>query len=377
MERQPQTELLFIIPNLEFGGSEKMLVNLVNRMDQALFNIQVVSLGLDNPFASQIQPEVAKVHFFPRLWRYDLGPASQIRKLILESQIDTVVGFDLFSYFYIWRALAGISHKPKIFLPIHNFRAKTLRQVIQNIVYARLLSGTEKIISVCNSQTDYWSKAYWIPRSRFSTIYNGVDSEFFCPSKDPEKRRMIRASLAIPESAFVILQVANLYPHKRHEDALIALKKVIDINPGRAFYLVIVGPGSKEREQKLQNLAEQLKISSQVRFCGGQGDVRPFHESADVFTLPSSLETFSVAALEAMAMGLPCVLTDIGGAREMVLEGFNGYIVQPKNPPELGNRWLDILNHPERFDRNQIRAWVVDHYSLVECVHQYEQFLTK
>jgi hypothetical protein len=94
MERQPQTELLFIIPNLEFGGSEKMLVNLVNRMDQALFNIQVVSLGLDNPFASQIQPEVAKVHFFPRLWRYDLGPASQIRKLILESQIDTVVGFD-------------------------------------------------------------------------------------------------------------------------------------------------------------------------------------------------------------------------------------------------------------------------------------------
>jgi glycosyltransferase involved in cell wall biosynthesis len=117
-------------------------------------------------------------------------------------------------------------------------------------------------------------------------------------------------------------------------------------------------------------------ISSQVRFCGLQSDVRPFYQAADIFTLSSQfIETFSVAALEAMSMGLPCVLTDVGGAYEMILEGMNGYLVPPRNPPDLANAWLKILKNKDSFDHEKIRAWVIEHFTLKDCVQKYENML--
>jgi glycosyltransferase involved in cell wall biosynthesis len=370
-----KTNLLFIIHGLGFGGSELMLVNLVNRLDQDKFNISVVSLS--DYDGNQIQPEVAKVLIFPRNWRYDLRPAKQIQHVVLDSHIDIIIVFDVFSYFYAWKALSGSRAKPKIFISIHETLFINFKNYFQNFIYTRLLSGNEKFISVCNSQANYWSKVYWIPLKRFITIYNGIDSNYFCPSNDIGQRNSIRANLSIPEDALVVLQVANLNAFKRHEDSLVALKHLIDSYPARPYYLMIVGDGTKEEKWKLRTTTEQLNILDRVRFCGFQKDVRPFYESADIFTLSSARETFSVAALEAMSMGLPCVLTDIGGAREMIVEGMNGYIVQPYNPDELCNAWFVTLESLERFDRNKIREYVVEHFSLKKCVHEYEKLFIK
>ena len=96
---------------------------------------------------------------------------------------------------------------------------------------------------------------------------------------------------------------------------------------------------------------------------------------SDLFTLSSNNETFSIAALEAMATGLPCVLTDVGGTREMVIEGTNGYLVPPENPRLLADTWLQVLKRKADFSPESVRATVASRFSLERCVRSYEQLL--
>lgn len=352
-----------------------MVVNLVNRIDRDNFTSYVVSLSNDNPLADQIHPEAAQFIALPRSWRFDMHPALQIRKIIIEIQINTIMAFDIFSFFYVWYALRNIETKPNIFISIHNSHFKNYKDLLKNIAITRILSGEEKFISVSNTQADWWANTYHIPRERFLTIYNGVDTDLFCPENNLTQKRKMQSGLEIPDNAYVILQVASLTPEKRHEDSLSALKHINDINDSNRFFLVFVGDGPEKYLDQLQQMAFQLGISKRVMFCGVQNDIKLFYTAADIFTLTSSSETFSVAALEAMSMGLPCVLTDVGGAREMVVEGMNGYLVEPKNPDSIAQGWMEAFNNENHLDHEKIRNWVIEHFSLTDCVNKYEDLL--
>ena len=371
-----QKNILFIISSLSVGGAEKLLVNLVNSFNRDQFSINIIALSDENPLAKEINSDDISFTPLPRKWRYDLKPAQQIRNIIIEKQIDTIILFDLFSYFYIWCAFLRIPLKPRIFISLHYTNLNNRKHFLQSMVYVRLLSGEEVFISVCDTQANYLSKVYRIPRNRFITIYNGVNVNYFHPQDDNTIRKSIRSSLMIPEDAYVILQVASLAPHKHHEDSLAALNIINKENPSIPCYLVLVGQGSKDREFKLRAMSDTLMISNLVRFCGLQSDVRLFYQTADIFTLSSiSIETFSVAALEAMSMGLPCVLTDVGGASEMIVEGMNGYIVPPNNPHQLAKAWLTALKNKDSFNHEEIRTWVIDHFTLTDCIQKYENIL--
>jgi glycosyltransferase involved in cell wall biosynthesis len=372
-----KTKVLFLISSLVFRGAERMLVNLVNNLVQDHFSINVVSLSNDNPIANLIQPESAKLIILPRRWRYDMQPAQQLREIILHNKIDAIIAFDIFSFFYVWYALKikRIRAKPKVFISIHNIKFKNYKHLLQNLIYARLLSGDETFLSVCNAQADYWSKTYWISRKNFTTIYNGVDTELYCPSKDSNRKMLIRSRLNLPEAAFIILQVASLTSEKRHEDSLTALKCLIDMDASRPFLLVFVGGGPDKREKRLKQMAYNLGIFEHVIFCGVQDEVKSFYEVANLFTLTSNTETFSVAALEAMSMGVPCVLTNVGGAREMIVNGINGYLVRPQDPRNIADGWLAAFKNKDHFDHEEIRARVIEHFSLSDYVRKYINLL--
>jgi glycosyltransferase involved in cell wall biosynthesis len=142
-------------------------------------------------------------------------------------------------------------------------------------------------------------------------------------------------------------------------------------------YLLLVGGGDVQREKSLRSLAAGLKVADQVRFCGMQADVRPFYWIADAFTLSSDrVETFSLAALEAMSTGLPCILTDVGGAREMIVEGMNGCVVPPRNPPLLARGWNRVMETQDSFKPDEIRGFVCERFTLDQCVAGYTALLS-
>jgi glycosyltransferase involved in cell wall biosynthesis len=138
-------------------------------------------------------------------------------------------------------------------------------------------------------------------------------------------------------------------------------------------HLVIVGSGNSAYLSSLKKLVQNEDLSDFVHFVGNQSDVRPYLTMADLFTLTSESETFSIAALEAMSMGLPVVLTDIGGAREMVVSGKNGVLVKPHKPKELAEAWKEVFN--SNFQSQNIRNQIIGKFSIHNMVDHYEDLL--
>ena len=114
-------------------------------------------------------------------------------------------------------------------------------------------------------------------------------------------------------------------------------------------------------------------MNKRIIFAGNQDNVQPFYWASDIFTLTSKgVETFSIAALEALNCGLPCVLTDIGGANEMIENGVNGYLSKT-NFEDISEQWSKALL--ENFDKKNISFSIKKKFSLDLMIDKYEQLL--
>ena len=119
----------------------------------------------------------------------------------------------------------------------------------------------------------------------------------------------------------------------------------------------------------LVEYANKIGLAHFVHFAGSHLDVRKFYYTADMFTLTSNSETFSLSALEAMAFCLPCSLTSVGGATEMMIEGITGQLSMPENPMSIAHSWYKILT--SNINGNRIRQHVVDNFNATKMLQQY------
>lgn len=192
-----------------------------------------------------------------------------------------------------------------------------------------------------------FTQAERLPADRVEVIYNGLDPELF-RTLDAQERLALRQQLGIAGDAPVVGIVANLRPVKGLRDFLAAAQLVTRRFPRARF--VIAGEG--EDEQPLRQLTEQLGLQDNVLLLGAREDVPQLLQAFDVGVLSSHFESFSNSILEYVAAGLPVVVTDVGGAREVVREGENGFIVPPGDPQQMADRIERLLAHPEG-----ARAW--------------------
>jgi glycosyltransferase involved in cell wall biosynthesis len=374
-----QLNLILVILSLRVGGAEKLAVRLVNGWKERNIHTTIITLNEENPLFNEILPGACELKIFPRHSRFDLSFIQPIRKIISETRPDIILTFGVYEFLIIRLAMIGLTISTKIFLSIHSMPPANNWKIPREFLFLRMLSPKDRIISVCKAQADYWSKAYGIPKKMFITIYNGVDSEYFSPTANGDLRPLIRKKYGIPDNAFVIVQVASLNSNKRQEVSIEALKVFQSIHPEINSYLLfvgggdikLIGGGDLNYERKIRDLSERLGLKDRIIFCGNQSDVRPYYKAADLFTLSSVSETFSIAALEAMAMGLPCVLTDTGGAHEMIIEGFNGFFVPVNNPHLLAQTWLKVFENLDCFDPVKISNMVDSRFEINACVQRY------
>jgi glycosyltransferase involved in cell wall biosynthesis len=186
-------------------------------------------------------------------------------------------------------------------------------------------------------------------------IANAVDIDRFAPVS-PESRRERRAALNLPDGPLVVF-AGRLAPEKRINVLINCWPAIRQSFPDA--HVLVLGTGPEEATLKAQSGAG-------VIFGGAVDDVVPYLQAADVWTLPSAAEGFSVAMLEALACGLPIVLTDVGGARDAVVDGEHGLLVPPDDPTALEAALMRVLGDPElraRLGRNG-RERVVQSFSL-------------
>jgi L-malate glycosyltransferase len=197
-----------------------------------------------------------------------------------------------------------------------------------------------------------------LPPSRVIRMVNGVDTELFCPPIDKEAAK---ASIDMAGKT-LLLFTGRLTAQKALPNLLQALKQVSGVLSN--VHLILVGDG--EESKPLEMMAADLDINPFLTFFGRCDSVQIYLNAADVFVLPSLSEGLSNSLLEAMATGLPCVATRVGGSIDALAQGECGLLISPNNNQELVNAILYLVRDPKEMKRmgQLARQRAIDHFDL-------------
>jgi glycosyltransferase involved in cell wall biosynthesis len=209
-------------------------------------------------------------------------------------------------------------------------------------------------------------------RTNTLVICTGVDPN--CGSTSGGRPDKTKEILGIPADHKVVGNVAHIRPEKGHDCLLRAAKIVLDSCPDVTF--VIVGGEKMNGDiSRLEELATGLGIRKRVIFTGFRQNVFDIMHTFDLFVLSSLYEGLPMALLEAMSMGKPAVAPQVGGIPEVINDGLNGFLVQPKNPEALAERILQLLQDHVLYNKmSQNAAQVVrERFSIQEMVRRVEQ----
>ncbi|MFM1972614.1 MAG: hypothetical protein RL185_1296 [Bacteroidota bacterium] len=364
--------IAFIIHGLCMGGAEKFTIALLNHLHKNGQQVFLLSLSEDLTLAQDLHPDIPIITVL-RNSKYDLSVAKKIANILTQNQVDKVFCVNSYSYFLTKLALLK-SKKIEVFLSLHSTAASSIKNYLQNLLYFRMTNLSDRFVFLCENQKHQLKRNYFIPDNQHYVINNGIDTNYFCPSVNASQvKQNSRENYNLKEDESVILNVARIAPEKGHLDAIEALYLLHDKYKEKA-HLFFVGDGPPLYKLKIKKLIAHRGLEDFVHFEGNQQDVRKYYHLADIFTLTSShTETFSIAALEAMAFGLPCSMTEIGGANEMIVPGLNGLLTTPHDPLSIAESWYDLLSSKPK--NELIRAHVLDRFKQESMFAQYDAIL--
>jgi glycosyltransferase involved in cell wall biosynthesis/ribosomal protein S18 acetylase RimI-like enzyme len=169
------------------------------------------------------------------------------------------------------------------------------------------------------------------PQGHASHLGNGIDLKRFDPSAvHPGRRNEVRAQLGLDADTVCIGIVGRLVAEKGYLELFEAARRFEE-----RFRLVVIGPDDPDKPDALPRQAVEEAAASGVLFLGMRTDMEDLYSAMDVFVLPSHREGFPRSAMEAAAMAIPIVATDIRGCRDVVVDGVNGFLVPVGSPSAL------------------------------------------
>ena len=169
-------------------------------------------------------------------------------------------------------------------------------------------------------------------------IPNFVNCDLYCRKPNTA----LRAEWA-PDDEPILMHLSNFRPVKRILDAVEIFAIVREKMKAK---LVMIGDGPDRAPA--EELARKRAVEKDVLFLGKQNNIREKLGQADLFLLPSQLESFGLAALEAMACEVPVIATNAGGVPEVIENGVDGYLVEPGNVKLAAKYAIDLLSRPDR-----------------------------
>jgi glycosyltransferase involved in cell wall biosynthesis len=184
--------------------------------------------------------------------------------------------------------------------------------------------------------------AYGFPARKTITVHNGISTSAFVPSK--ENAATVRDRLGIAAEDFVLVCAARLAPEKRVDILIQAVSRVA--RQGLSCRCIVVGDGPLK--EKLMQQANSQGLWGYVYFEGFQEDVRPYLQAGSAFILTSRTEGLPLSVLEAMACGLPCIVTNVGGNAEAVKDQVVGLVIPPGSVEAAADAIMYLATHPDK-----------------------------
>ena len=329
--------LLFIVNSLETGGAERHEVTLLNHIDTRRFRLHLAYLKRNEALLGQLRTErLDEVMCCDVRHRIDRDAVRRLRELVAGRGIDALICTNPYSMLYGHLA-RGARAGTRLAAVFHSTLLHSFKDKLQMVLYTRLFNRCDLLVYVCESQRRFWRKRGLHPPD--TVIYNGIDTDFFTDRYTTEQKEALRGPLEFGAGDYVVGLCSALRPEKAPVDLLHAIASLRQRGiPAKALFI-----GDGPERPRIEHAADALGIRAHVRITGLQQDIRPFAACCDVMTLVSHSETFSLAALEAMALGKPLVLSDTGGAAELIVSGEHGFLYAPGDTAALAAR-LETLS---------------------------------
>ena len=361
----------FLVPHTGAGGAESNLRTLLEGVDRSRIN-PVVFVAGEGPATRLLEGAHAPIvcvptpRFFSTSVR--LGPRVGGRTVFNPFAVAAdglLLAWAALRYARaLRRARVRVVHSGSIFAHALSVLAAPLAGArlvwhVQDIVSPRLAGGLvlpvfawlgarRADLVVCPSEAvaaglrDHWPAG---ARGRLRVVYNGIDLSGYDPAQPATPRR----ELGLPDDVFVALHIGRLAPWKGQREFLAAASLVARDRPEARFVVVgdtaFEGPAYRD---ELHALAQLLGLRDRVIFTGWRQDIPALLAAADVLIHSSVLpEPFGLVIVEAMAMERPVVASCLGGPAEIVRDGEEGLLVDPRDPTAIARALLRLANEPE------------------------------
>jgi len=321
-------KVLQLVEDLKLGGLERVIADIALGLDRKKFEVSVWCIARGGEIADELKEKGIKVKILGILSYHNPIKILKLAYLLKKEKPRLIHSHGYFAS-VIGRIAAKIARTPGIVYHIHTtFYEKIVKR---NIIIERLLIRiTDKIIFISQAAKNSFLPHLKFNENKASIIYNGV------------RDTHVRANLE--EFNFKVATVASLTEHKGHRYLLEAARIVLDRIPQGRFFIIGEGPLAEELKQQVSDLG----IESSVKFLGQRKDIYKILSGMNLFVLPSLREGLGIAAIEAMAVGLPVVVTNVGGLPEVVRDGLSGLIVPPAEPALLAEKIIAIFKHPDK-----------------------------
>lgn len=322
-----------------YGGAERFVARALPALEKAGAEVTLITREASGWGARRLLR--VNPFYIGNLWR-DWSFARAARETWRRESFDLVQSHERIPGCDVYRAGDGVHRR---WLELRRSAAGFLERLgVALNPYHRYVCRAEKEMLehprlravICNSEMVRTEirRAFRVAPEKLHLIYSGVDLEHFHPRLRDSLRGTARAELACQPRDTVFLFVGSGFARKGLEAAIDALAAAR--NPG--FRLVVAGRDREEARYREQ--ARRAGVGARLRFLGGREDVRPLYAAADCFILPTRYDPFPNTALEALAMGLPAIVSSRCGAAEVVEPGRNGWVCEPDDPAGLARLML-------------------------------------
>ncbi len=348
-------KVLHIITRLIIGGAqENTILSVVGLNKKNKYDITLLT-------GPALGPEGSLVNEAERCTNLVLLP--QLRRNF-NPVLDLIAFFRLFNFIkkgkfdivhthsskagILGRTAARLAKVPLIIHTIHGLPFFKGQHLFLNQLYIMLekfaARFTHKIICVSESLIRDALKARLATKEKFVKIYSGIELDNY--KKNQKAKEAIRKKLGIPLGSLVIGKIARLFFFKGHKYILQAAVKIKEKVPDVRFLFI----GEGVLKKKLIKQAEDLHLKNNIVFAGliSPDEIPQYIQAIDVLTHVSLHEGLPRAVVQAFALGIPAVCFDVDGARDIVKDNLNGFLVAPKDVNKLARRLLELLEDREK-----------------------------
>lgn len=370
--------ILFVIPQLDRGGSETLIYDIATRLDKSMFNVSLAYFHFfgNETFRRAFQEQGIRLHEVRMDGSADFSAMRTMARIVRERNIHLVNAHHFISMVYSFYACKIAGRRRLVYTEHSSWEVGNVP--LKWKVACRFLSGQlDNVIGVSDDVTKTLKTNLYLKDEGVLTIRNGVSLS----NGGFRKAGLVRREFGLSDSMKVIATVANFRKVKNHILLLKGFKELL--GELEEVKLLLIGQGyahdPEGSENEVRQYIEQSGLSGKVIFTGYRSDVMDLLSIADVFCLTSHREGLPISMLEAMSCSLPVVGTNVPGIRDVVRHGKNGFLVEPDDPCAVKDALLRILtdNQMLRDFGYESRKIARESYSLDQCAKNYQDLFLR